>query len=47
VITAADPIVNLRRMAIRRSEIMRFRGKGYWAASRSRRILPENAEAAA
>lgn len=33
-IAAADPIAYLRRMAIRRSEIERFHGKGYWDAAR-------------
>ncbi|MEY9524057.1 hypothetical protein ABIF70_005198 [Bradyrhizobium japonicum] len=33
-IAAADPIVYLRRMAIRRPEIIRFWGKGYWDARR-------------
>jgi hypothetical protein len=34
VIAAADPAVYLRRMAIRRPEIVRFHGKGYWDAAR-------------
>lgn len=34
-IAAADPTVYLRRMAIRRPEVVRFHGKGYWDASRA------------
>ncbi|GKQ53555.1 TniQ family protein [Bradyrhizobium sp. Ce-3] len=34
VIAAADPVVYLRRMAIRRPEVVRFHGKGYWDAGR-------------
>jgi hypothetical protein len=33
-IAAADTVQYLRRMAIRRSEIVRFHGKGYWGAAR-------------
>ena len=35
VIAAQDPLVYLRRMAIRRPEVVRFHGKGYWDATRS------------
>ncbi|NEU97992.1 TniQ family protein [Bradyrhizobium uaiense] len=35
LIAAADPAVYLRRMAIRRSEVVRFHGKGYWDATRA------------
>jgi hypothetical protein len=34
-IAAADPVQYLRPMAIRRSEIVRFHGKGYWDARRA------------
>jgi len=33
-IAASDPIVYLRRMAIRWPEVVRFHGKGYWDAAR-------------
>ncbi|MHC2518993.1 TniQ family protein [Bradyrhizobium diazoefficiens] len=33
-IASSDPIVYLRRMAIRRPEVVRFHGKGYWDAAR-------------
>ncbi|KRQ14671.1 hypothetical protein [Bradyrhizobium manausense] len=32
-IALSDPIVYLRRMAIRRPEVVRFHGKGYWDAA--------------
>ncbi|MDA9414051.1 hypothetical protein XH81_04105 [Bradyrhizobium sp. CCBAU 25360] len=33
-IASSDPIVYLRRMAIRRPEVVRFHGKGYWDSAR-------------
>jgi len=33
-IASSDETAYLRRMAIRRSEVVRFRGKGYWDAAR-------------
>jgi hypothetical protein len=33
-IASSDPIVYLRRMAIKRPEIVRFHGKGYWDSTR-------------
>ncbi|KRQ14672.1 TniQ family protein [Bradyrhizobium manausense] len=33
-IASSDPISYLRRMAIRRPEVVRFHGKGYWDAAR-------------
>jgi TniQ len=49
-IASSDPVVYLRRMAIRRPEIVRFHGKGYWDSSRAwapARYFPKKVAAAA